>query len=423
MEYADIIIIGAGAAGLMAAKDISFSGKSVIILEADNRIGGRIYTVYNKDFPEPVQLGAEFIHGNLPLTIALLKEAKIKFDSVKGTFYRFSKGKLQTENDAFAGWSHMMQKMKMLKEDMSLQDFLNTYFTGEKNADFRKSVANYTSGYDAADPRDASTLGLLNEWENEDEDQYQIRSGYIELVNYLQDSSIDRGCRIMLSDAVKTVNWRAGYIEAITASGRIYNSSKMIVTVPLGILQKKASDSNYIAFYPEIHRTLEIANRIGFGSVIKIVIRFTETFWKTEKQKNKMRFILSDEKIPTWWTHTKNLPIITGWLGGPNAQQVRGENAIMSFALQSLAFIFNIDKTVLEKMLASFNYCNWADESFVGGAYSYPKAGHHTAKIELNMPVDHTIYIAGEACCIGKASGTVEAALISGRQVAEKILS
>ena len=79
MEKTEIIIIGAGATGLMAAYQLSRSGKKVTVIEARDRKGGRINTLKNSSFSSEVELGAEFIHGNLPLTLQVLKEAGIKY--------------------------------------------------------------------------------------------------------------------------------------------------------------------------------------------------------------------------------------------------------------------------------------------------------------------------------------------------------
>lgn len=398
MEHADVIIIGAGAAGLMAAKDLSSSGKKVIVLEGNDRTGGRIYTIF--EGMEPVQLGAEFIHGDLPLTIALLREANIKYHIIKPDFYKYSKGKLQKEKDAFAEWTLMMQKMEALTEDMSLQHFLDTHFAGEKNADFRKSVTNYASGFDAADPCDASTTELYQEWENENGVQYRIQGGYQELVNYLANSCIAHGCRILLSEKVLNVNWKRGNAEVHTASGKTYSASKVIVTVPVRLLQNGPETANRIHFNPEIGQIHETADRIGYGSVIKVIMRFTEVFWKESKN---MRFILSDEKIPTWWTHPGGLPILTGWAAGPKTRSFTGKDKeiILAMAIHSLSGVFSINNSDLQNKILAFNYCNWEEEPYACGAYSYAKAGHASAKPELNMPVEHTIYIAGEACCNG----------------------
>ena len=94
-----IIVIGAGAAGLMAAYELSKNNKKVIVLEAAERLGGRIYTYTNNAFSEPVELGAEFIHGNLPLTLNLLKQAGIKYHAVKGKMFHVEKGKFKKGED------------------------------------------------------------------------------------------------------------------------------------------------------------------------------------------------------------------------------------------------------------------------------------------------------------------------------------
>jgi monoamine oxidase len=87
-EYSfDIIIAGAGAAGLIAAMDLSANGKSVAIVEARDRVGGRMHTIFDDSFSSPIESGAEFIHGKLELTLSLLKEAGINHQRASGEFW------------------------------------------------------------------------------------------------------------------------------------------------------------------------------------------------------------------------------------------------------------------------------------------------------------------------------------------------
>ena len=79
-----ILIVGAGAAGLMAARLLSAAGRKVLVVEAGNEAGGRVRTLKEADFPLPVEAGAEFVHGDLPLTLELLKIADIPFHPVGG---------------------------------------------------------------------------------------------------------------------------------------------------------------------------------------------------------------------------------------------------------------------------------------------------------------------------------------------------
>ncbi len=90
-----VIIIGGGAAGLMAAYELSKHKIHVTVIEVKNRLGGRIRTTRNTSFSKPVEEGAEFIHGDLPLTLSLLNEAGISYHAINDEMYRLEKGKLK----------------------------------------------------------------------------------------------------------------------------------------------------------------------------------------------------------------------------------------------------------------------------------------------------------------------------------------
>src|SRR5688500_13245161 len=119
-----IIIIGAGAAGLMAARELSMAGKKVIITEADRRVGGRIHTISGRQFNPYIEGGAEFIHGKLPLTLKLLKEANIGYERVTGEMYRVEDGHWTKQQEMAPGWDELIQQMNALKEDMTIEAFL-----------------------------------------------------------------------------------------------------------------------------------------------------------------------------------------------------------------------------------------------------------------------------------------------------------
>jgi monoamine oxidase len=419
---ADILVIGAGISGLLAAADLSSAGKKVIILEGNTRVGGRISSIYDKGYAEPVQLGAEFIHGDLPLTKSLLKEANVKFDVVEQDFSRFKNDKMKQTEDPFSKWELFMDTLGKLNEDISLSEFLNKNFPGQKNAELRKWAKNYAAGYDAADAADASAKALFKEWQNE-EDQYRIHGGYTGLINYLAGVCGKNGCSIILSDAVKTINWKEGLVTTTTIQGKTYKASKVIVTVPVGILQNTVSE-NSLTFDPEIPEVRKHVNNIGFGPVLKIVIRFTKPLWKVSGQQNSIRFILSDEKIPTWWTNPDGLPILTGWAGGPVSRKFakKGRKSIMTSAVDALAEIFDRKPQEIRDAIDDFNFCYWGNEPFALGAYSYLKAGFPDVKKQLSIPVGDTIYFAGEAYGESKVSGTVESALVSARNISSLIL-
>ncbi len=92
MDKKSLLIAGAGAAGLMAARELSRQGYHITILEGRDRTGGRIHTLDDPLFPIPVEAGAEFIHGKLPLTFSLLKEYKLEKIEAGGRFYTIVNG-------------------------------------------------------------------------------------------------------------------------------------------------------------------------------------------------------------------------------------------------------------------------------------------------------------------------------------------
>src|SRR5215831_12965441 len=119
-----VIIVGGGVAGLFADRELSKKGYHVTILEAAGHLGGRIQTIRNSLFTQPVERGVEFIHGNLPLTIELLKEASIEYNVVKGNMVRIVDGNWQTQDDFTVGWDELMEKMNSIREDMTMDEFL-----------------------------------------------------------------------------------------------------------------------------------------------------------------------------------------------------------------------------------------------------------------------------------------------------------
>ena len=135
----EIIIIGAGAAGLMAAFDLSFAGKKVLIIEGRDRIGGRIHTIPDPTFPLAVELGAEYIHGDLPLTKDLLKKYKLEYYKMKGDLVRFENGHLQEQDDFVENVGKVIKRLKELETDVSLDAFLERYFSDQQHETTKKN--------------------------------------------------------------------------------------------------------------------------------------------------------------------------------------------------------------------------------------------------------------------------------------------
>src|SRR6202012_6270681 len=143
MESTEILIIGAGGAGLMAAHELAKAGKKVTILEARNRTGGRIHTLDDTSFFKYAELGAEFVHGDLPVTLKLLKEAGIDIIPALGEMWRYNDGKLTKGYQQVNYWDLLMQKLDKLEQDISIGEFLQQEFGDEKYADLRDWVSRF----------------------------------------------------------------------------------------------------------------------------------------------------------------------------------------------------------------------------------------------------------------------------------------
>jgi len=433
MKNCDVLIVGAGAAGLMAAYHLSLAGKGVIVLEARSRLGGRIHTFKNELFFKEAEQGAEFIHGDLPVTLDLLKTAGIGVQPALGDMWRFANGEFKADDGATPDWGLLMHHLDKLTEDCSIEDFLQREFAADEYDALRNAVRRFVAGYDSADPKDASAFALRNEWQNEDDDaQHRIKGGYSTLINFLADECKAKGGQVCLNSAVTDIYHETGGVQAVVAGGDIYYARQLVVALPLGVL--KATDGNgVIRFHPLLPQHTNAFHHIGFGSIIKLLLEFDTLFWEDEdvaklsgKDPKQMAFILSDEAIPTWWTQNPlRSPVLTGWLGGPPAEAKlhATDEDLLELSLHSVANIFKKNVDELRGKLVAFNCANWTADPYTRGSYAYDRVASPGARKMLSQPVNDMIFFAGEYLYDGPAMGTVEAALTSGKEAAKKILS
>lgn len=416
MNNLPIIVIGAGAAGLIAARQILHSGRKVILLEARERTGGRIHTIQSNGYV--IEAAAEFIHGDLPITIALLHEYKIRFAKTGGVMARAEYDQTEKTDWFVEGWDKLLNTMKELQTDLPLEEFLDKNFAGEKFLALRNTARLFAEGFDLADPKTASTKALYREWASEDDDeQFRVHGGYSKLTDAIFDDCIKMGCEVNFSVIVKNINWQKDQVQLMDQNGNKFIGSKVVITVPLGVL-----NSGKISFSPTLPE-IKSLHDIGFGTVVKIILECKKAFWE-EKIKD-LGFVFSDEPVPTWWTQLPDQdPLLTGWAGGDSADKLHSktDEEIFEICVQALANIFQEKTSVINSLITKIHIFNWTKDPFTLGAYSFPMVQTDSARKLFDEPIQNTIYFAGEAFYSGPVGGTVEAALKSGIDAAKKII-
>jgi monoamine oxidase len=415
----EILIIGAGACGLMAGRLLSQKGHRVTIIEARDRSGGRIWTD-ETTFSAPVEMGAEFIHGNQPLTMSLVQQSQTEVSEMKGKWYRLRNSKVSEANMFNAQWDEMLKEIKKLREDTDIASFLIQKFPGPEYAELREDVFQFTEGYDAADPHRVSAFALREEWlESDDSSQYRISGGYGRIINFLEKEFVGAEGKLRLAAEVVQVNWQRGKVKLHLKNNEVIVGKKVVITIPTGILQK--GNPEFIPRLPFPNGSLE---KLGVGGVIKFQIEFTKQFWGDviARKYVDLAFILTDAEIPTWWLSSQNHPILTGWWGGPSTlSNNESESGLYERAIKSLAYIFESDEGPIRKQVVHWRIANWVLDQNSQGAYGYATIDSEKVTTTMREPVEDTLYFAGEALYTGAAMGTVEAALVSGRDVSKKI--
>src|ERR1700726_561591 len=229
-----IVVIGAGAPGLMGARELGRAGKRVTILEARDRCGGRLYPLPVADSGYPAEGGAEFVHGEAPVTHGLLREAGLSLLPIQGTQWTVEDGKFSREESRDPHEAELHKVLQELKDDMTVAEFLRRHFAGPEYARLRHSIERMVEGYDAADPERASILALREEWMDGGRlTQARIIGGYGALVDFLTAECRNHGVAIHLGSAVSAIEARNGRGGVHCANGDSHECDEIVLTVPL----------------------------------------------------------------------------------------------------------------------------------------------------------------------------------------------
>jgi monoamine oxidase len=416
------VIVGAGAAGLITARELARAGKKVTILEARDRCGGRIYPLSAQEFGYPAEGGAEFVHGPAPVTRALMREAGLSLLPIEGTQWRARNGAFSPRESQLAHGALLHRALSELKTDLPVAEFLKTHFTNPQYAELRDAVKRMIEGYDAADPDRASTFAFRDEWmARGPRRDGRMAGGYGALIKFLVSECRGQGAKIRLFSVVTAIEESRGRIAAHCDDGTVYEADAAILAVPLPILRD-------ISLPHGVRERVTVSTDIGFGNVVKILLRFSTRWWANSggRDLSDLSFVFSNARVPVWWTqHPAEYPVLTGWFAGPKADTVARltVSELVNMSLHSLTEIFDLPLHSITRDLITSHAINWGIDAFARGAYSYATPKTQEAQTALRQSSAGAIFFSGEALYAGPEMGTVEAALANGTETAHAILA
>ncbi|HEV2696235.1 MAG TPA: NAD(P)/FAD-dependent oxidoreductase [Verrucomicrobiae bacterium] len=409
-----VIIIGGGIAGLSAANSLVRTGCEVTVLEAKNRLGGRIHTIAAGNFP--IELGAEFLHGESPALLNTTRAADLTTQPLNEDYQFFQDGGFKKVN--FLEKMHkLVNHIDIQAGDCSFADYLDTQ--NLTPAEYEQA-AGFVQGFHAAKPDQISAHSLRRgEYSSEKmgTKQCRITEGYAALIGFLEKEIHSHGGKIVTNAVVKKIQWQAGYVKVTFnynhSAGEIHvEADAAVITLPLGVLK-----AGGVEFQPPLSSKHEAIEQLQFGNVVKVVFEFSGRWWPAFGFINAL-----EEVFPTWWTDPRG-PVLTAWAGGPKADALTGysPDQLEKFGLKTLARIFPEHADDISINFARTHTFNWAQDPYSRGAYSYlPVNGLDLPKL-LAAPIADTLFFAGEATVNdaqpGMVFGAFETGLRAGREV------
>jgi monoamine oxidase len=426
---ADVIVIGAGAAGLSAARSLAERSFRVIVLEARDRIGGRVLSQPTARAVLPAELGAEFIHGPATETLALLREAGMAAIGTGGESWIFGQGgALRREKRDFSDSAAIFEKVRLLAHDETVEHFLGRF---ANDPALRETVANalaFAEGFDAVDPTIASTRAIADELSS-GTDSVSARpiGGYPTVFERLRAACVDAGAHIRLSTIVQRVSWRRGAVTVDVLEPRgatnVVRARAAVVTLPAGVLAARGV-AGAPAFEPDLPAAKNVAlGNIPMGDVVKVVLEFRTAFWERMhdgRYREAAFFRSTGQPFAAYWTQFPvHGEIVSAWVGGPRAVALRDvpEAERIERALRGFGTMLGALELACAEFVRGFVH-DWHRDPFARGAYSYVAVGGGDARAVLAEPLDGTLFFAGEATSNDGQGGTVNGALETGARAA-----
>ncbi len=432
MHDAAIVVIGGGVAGLAAAARLADRGHGVVLLEARDRLGGRVFTARDPHGRTcRGEYGAEFVHGGSAELDALMRAARMRTRSAPPAQWWRTEAGLERLEDFWERVGAVADQIPKGSRGWSFDDFLRR--RGHRiDVRDRERTRAYVQSFNAAPADRLSAWSLRGNRAGADDDDRFVVNGYDRLIAALEKRCRRAGVDIRLEARVAAVRWRRGEVivdlergAGAEAASRRMVGRAAVITLPLGVLRRGS-----VRFVPALREKTRAIRRIGWGQVVRIGLQFHRELpacdWLPAALRARggraFRFVNVPElPVPVWWAPRPPEGVLIGWAGGPAAEPLTRCSAaeVRRAALRSLAHIAGVPVARVQSDVKDSFLHDWAADPDTGGAYSYVSAGAENEARRLARPVAGTLFFAGEATA--DETGTVHGALASGLRAADEV--
>lgn len=424
---ADVLVLGAGVAGLAAASRLARAGHYVTVLEARDRPGGRVWSRRIPGCPAALELGAEFVHGGDRDFARLVRRSGLTRAPMPSSAWWMEGGR-RRRNDA--AWQRVDRILASIPDDVE-----GSYAAWRRSGKARGRTADlvqadrFVQGFHAA-PLDRVSAAVLRDSAGGMEDDGLVDGPYDRLVGRLVDDLASAGGRLHLGAPVHRVDWSPGRVAVRASSGHAVRAHAAVVALPLGVL-RAASAPSAVRFSPGLGAHGDLLRRMEPGHVRRVTVWLRPDVWQAGPFPAALRrragkgfgFVQSPlTEFPVWWARAPH-PVVVGWTGGPDALRMAGrsEAEVEDRAVAALAEMTGCSKAKLQDWVVGVATHDWTEDPWSLGAYSYATAGAEAVPRLLREPVAGTLWFAGEHLADLQDLGTVHGAFASGRRAAGQV--
>lgn len=329
---ADVIVVGAGIAGLYAARRLARSGARVTVLEGRSQPGGRILTERPSSSTSPVELGAEFVHGRSPELHQLIKEAGLDLELVEGEHYELNAGELrpaQVLGDVLEALSQ-----PRVEDGGSALDLAKERHFGPEQT---RWLSHFVEGFHAAPPSRVSARSIVRQAASTDS-QARCRQGYGSLIDFLCAELVNAGASLGFGSRVENVALDEQGV-VVRDQWREHHAGACIVALPLPMHQAPR-ELGGVELEPAPQALALASRRLESGLALRVTFRLGEPVEFQRALPHGSFVHVLDEDFPTWWSGSHgDEPQLVAWCGGPRCARLAGERRAAAAALESLGRI------------------------------------------------------------------------------------